>query len=332
LNLLINFNEFFMTAANTPDLRLGYLVFEARRPTRWAAFCRDTLGLPEPVRNPDGSRGWQLDEMAQRLIVTEGPADDLAALGLQCASDGVLDALAARLADAGQAPAEGDARLCNLRRVRRLVRVVDPAGNPVELFVEPDEAEHPFASPAFPQGFRTGALGLGHAVLVSDDLPAMEAFYTGLLGFRVTERLATRVGPLEVRGTFMHCNARHHSIALFDLPLPRRLHHFMLQAARLADIGIAFERAQRHKVPLSLGLGQHPDPDGTFSFYGATPSGFDFEIGAGTQEIDPRGWQAQSTQMTSTWGHKPGLRMQLAMARHLVARRLFARKGREQRA
>jgi len=96
------------------------------------------------------------------------------------------------------------------------------------------------------------------------------------------------------------------------------------QAARLADIGIAFERAQRHKVPLSLGLGQHPDPDGTFSFYGATPSGFDFEIGAGTHDIDPRGWQVQHTQVTSSWGHKPQLRMQLNMARHLLARKLFA--------
>ena len=75
------------------------------------------------------------------------------------------------------------------------------------------------------------------------------------------------------------------------MPLSKRIHHFMLQAQRFSDIGIAFERAQRHKVPLSLELGQHPDPDGTFSFYGATPSGFDFEIGAGTQTIDPDGWQ-----------------------------------------
>ncbi|MGR4868612.1 VOC family protein [Variovorax sp. LARHSF232] len=316
-----------MPLQTTPDLRLGYLVFEARRPARWAAFCRDTLGLPAPLINPDGSRGWQLDEQAQRLIVQEGPADDLSALGLMCASDAVLDALAARLAESGHPVSEGDASLCNSRRVRRLVHTRDPAGNGVELFVDPDEAVQPFESAAFPDGFRTGELGLGHAVLVSNDLPAMEAFYTGLLGFGVTERLATRVGPINVRGVFMHCNARHHSIALFDLPLPKRLHHFMLQAKRLADIGIAFERAQRHKVPLSLGLGQHPDPDGTFSFYGATPSGFDFEIGAGTQEIDPRGWQVQSTQVTSAWGHKPRLRLQLNMARHLVARRFFARKA-----
>ena len=248
----------------------------------------------------------------------------------------MLNALASRIADAGHAVEEGDARLCIARRVHRLVRTTDPAGNTVELFVDPDEAAQPFVSEAFPEGFRTGALGMGHAVLVSHDLAAMEAFYADALGFGVTERLSTKAGPMQVRGTFMHCNARHHSIALFDLPLPKRMHHFMLQAARLADIGIAFERAQRRKVPLSLGLGQHPDPDGTFSFYGATPSGFDFEIGAGTREIDPRGWQVQTTQTTSSWGHKPQLRMQFNMARHMLARKLSFKRmpqsaAREQR-
>lgn len=315
-----------MTFAASPDLRLGYLVFEAKRPKRWSEFCHGTLGLPAPLINPDGSRGWQVDSHAQRLIVQKGPSDDLAAIGLQCASDEVLDHMARRIAQAGHAVEEGGERLCIARRVRRLVHTRDPAGNTVELFVDPDEAERAFASEAFPEGFRTGELGLGHAVLVSSDLAPMEAFYAGVLGFGVTERLATRAGPLDVRGTFMHCNARHHSIALFDLPLPKRLHHFMLQAARLADIGMAFERAQRQKVPLSLGLGQHPDPDGTFSFYGATPSGFDFEIGAGTREIDPHGWQVQATQTTSSWGHKPQLRTQLNMARHLLARKLFARR------
>jgi 2,3-dihydroxybiphenyl 1,2-dioxygenase len=280
------------------------------------------LGLPAPADNADGSRGWRLDEAAQRLIVQPGPADDLAALGLECADEAVLDRLLQRLRQGGIAVAPADAGLREARRVQRLHRCTDPAGNTVELFTGLARAAEPFASPAFPQGFRTGELGVGHAVLVSNDLEAMEAFYAGLLGFGVTERLATRVGPMDIRGVFLHCNRRHHSIAVFDMPLSKRIHHFMLQAERLADIGIAFERAQRHKVPLSLELGQHPDPDGTFSFYGATPSGFDFEIGAGTQTIDPEGWQTQHTGVTSAWGHKPRLRLQLKMAAGLIAQKL----------
>lgn len=305
-----------------PDLRLGYLVFEVRRPVRWAAFCEHMLGLPAPVANADGSMGWQLDEAAQRLIVREGADDDLAALGLQCASDDVLERLVRRLHAAGCTVETGDAALCQARRVKRLHRCIDPCGNAVELFTGPERAAASFKSAAFPEGFRTGDLGLGHAVLVSHDIERMEAFYVDLLGFGVTERLATRVGPMDIRGVFLHCNQRHHSLALFDMPLRKRMHHFMLQAERLCDIGLAFERARLHKVPLSLELGQHPAPDSTFSFYGETPSGFDFEIGAGTQAIDPEGWQTHHTDVTSTWGHKPRLRLQLKMAAGLIAQKM----------
>ena len=304
-------------------LKLGYLAFAVRRPQRWHAFCRTMLGLAEPVTNLDGSRGYALDgEARQRLIVAEGKADDLAALGLDCGDDAGLDALLARLAALGLATARAPASLGNARRVARLHLLSDPMGNRIELHAGAEAADKPFVSAEMPGGYRTGALGMGHAVLVSRDLPAMEHFYVDALGFGVSERLAAKVGPIQVRGTFLHCNRRHHSLALFDLPLRKRLHHFMLQAERLADVGAAFERAQRTKVPLSLELGQHPDPDGTFSFYGRTPSGFDFEIGAGGQEIEPVGWREHTTDVTSVWGHKPSLGLQLRMAKELVVRGL----------
>ena len=305
----------------SPALKLGYLVFNVRRPDRWTGFCRSMLGLPEPVVNRDGSLGYQIDNAAQRLVVEAGQADDLAAIGLEC-TDEALDGLVTRLQATGARVETGPQELHERRRVARLHRIADPAGNWIELHTEPEAATRRFASSLVPGGFRTGDLGLGHAVLVSRDLEAMERFYVDLLGFGVSERLAAKVGPIQVRGTFLHCNRRHHSLALFDLPLRKRLHHFMLQANDFADVGIAFERAGRSKVPLSLGLGQHPDPDGTFSFYGQTPSGFDFEIGAGGKEIEPSGWRAMATDITSTWGHKPRLRLQIKMAKELVARSL----------
>jgi hypothetical protein len=84
---------------------------------------------------------------------------------------------------------------------------------------------------------------------------------------------------------------------------------------------------------MSLDLGQHPAPDSTISFYGATPSGFDFEIGAGTQEIEPRNWQSRQVDQTSTWGHKPRLRLQVKMAagllRQAMSRKRAAARARE---
>lgn len=305
-----------------PDLKLGYLVFEASRPRDWTTFLCGTVGLPAPFANPDGSEGFRVDAALQRLIVAPGPADDLGALGFEAADEQVLEAVVARARGCGIAVHEVAPARREARRVRALFELRDPAGNCIELFAGPEAAATPFASQLVPGGFRTGELGLGHAVLNWHDAAAMERFYTAALGFAVTERLDARVGPLDVRGTFMHCNRRHHSLALFALPLKKRLHHFMLQAERTMDVGLACERARARGVPQSLSLGQHPDPDGTLSFYGVTPSGFDFEIGAGSAEIEPQGWHAHTATVTSRWGHKPSLRAQWQLARGLAAQRL----------
>lgn len=307
-------------------MKLGYLVLEVRRPAAWHGFAKEILGLQPAGANPDGSTGYRLDGAAQRLVLREGPADDLAAIGLELADEAALGELRQRLARAGVDAAEGDGSLCAARRVSRLLAFEDPEGTRVEAALSPQQASLPFASPHFPGGFGSEATGFGHAVLVARDLGAMERFYVGTLGFGVSERLAARVGPLDVRGSFLHCNRRHHTLALMALPETRKLHHFMLESRSVVDVLRAHDRARTHRVPLSLGLGQHPDPDGTVSFYGRTPSGIDFEIGAGGREIDPRGWRELTSHTTSSWGHKPTLGLQLRAARGMLLSRLASHK------
>ena len=303
------------------QLALGYLVFEVSRMPAWRRFCGEMLGLPPPLRHPDGSFGWRLDELSQRLLLQPGPRDDLAAIGL-AGDDATLDRLTARLAAAGHPAVPADDALRLQRRVARLLSVRDPDGNRVELVSGQAPARSPFESTAFPDGFRTGDLGLGHVVLASARPARLVDFYVGLLGFGITERLDARVGPLAVKGVFLHCNRRHHTIAILDLPQAKRLNHFMLQAPSIRDIGLARERAGRLGVPMSLDLGQHPAPDGTVSFYGRTPSGFDFEIGAGSGEIEPADWQPRRMDVTSVWGHAPSWRLKLRMASGLARRAL----------
>jgi 2,3-dihydroxybiphenyl 1,2-dioxygenase len=298
---------------------LGYLVFAVRRPDRWARFLGTTLGLPT-AGDIGGPPSWRLDDAVQRLIVAEGDADDLRAIGLDAGDEAGLARAAERLARHGVAVHEADSASRRRRRVQQLLVATDPQGTAIELFVGLERADSRFASPLFGGGFRTEPLGFGHAALIAEDMAAMEHFYVEALGFAVTERLRTKAGPLEIEGAFLHCNQRHHSLALFDMPLRKRLHHFMLQTNRLADVGAAFEQIRRDRVPVSLGLGQHPDPDGTFSFYAATASGFDFEIGWGAAEIDPGQWIAQQTTVASAWGHRPTPRLRLKIAGAMLRR------------
>ena len=90
---------------------------------------------------------------------------------------------------------------------------------------------------------------IGHAVIFVSDLERSKQFYTGVLGFGVSERLSTKAGPIDISGTFLHCNRRHHSLALFKLPLRKRIHHFMLQANAWANWSRANSRGDRQRRP-----------------------------------------------------------------------------------
>ena len=267
-------------------LKLAYVTLELRHPGAWEAFLSRLLDNPARER-------------ARRSVrVQAGKADDLAAIGFELADAEARAELAARLARAGVPVDEGGGKLV----------FQDPLGTRIEAGVAgewaPDDT------------------GFGHVVLASRDLPAMERFYVGVLGLAVTERLAARVGPIEVRGAFLHCNPRHHSIAILDLPQRRRLNHLMLEAASLREVLRAHDRARAGKLPFSLELGEHPDPDGTLSFYVRTPAGFDLEIGAGGREIQPAGWREGFQSTTSSWGHRPTLGLKLRAAANVVAARL----------
>lgn len=307
------------------EMKLGYLVFEARAPEAWRTFCNTMFGLPAPHSNVDGSDGYRLDGAMQRVVVTPGRSDDLAGLGLELPNDEALAALGARLAAAGVDVEVADERLCRARHVQSGIRFRDPAGNAIEAYVGMAAADEPFASECFPGGFETD-LGIGHVALVHHDLHAMERFYVDVLGHAVTERMSSRVGPIEFQGVFLHCNRRHHSIAILDLPLRKRIHHFMLDAADHSAVGRAFERAGQLGVPVNLGLGQHSDE--TFSFYGATPSGFDFEVGAGGEEIDPASWHEQPS-TGDRWGHQPTMRLKLKTLAAIVRHQLSSKRRSE---
>lgn len=268
-------------------MKLAYVVLEVRRLGAWQAFLDALLG--------PGARG----RFERHVRLASGRADDVAAIGLELCDARARAELAARLQRAGVPAGEANGRLT----------FRDPEGTRLEAVLGAHGAPED--------------TGFGHAVLATRDLSAMERFYVDVLGFAVSERLATRVGPLDVRGVFLHCNRRHHSMALLALPQRRRLNHVMFEAESPVEVARAYDRARVRRLPFSLDLGQHPDPDGTLSFYVRTPSGFDLELGAGGKEIEPAGWCELAQSATSSWGHRPSLGLKLRAAANLVAARLL---------
>ncbi len=283
--------------------RLGYLGFEVSDLSAWERFAVDILGAAVSERGADGSLALRIDDQAQRVVLHPGPKDDLAYVGFEVADERALQQLSGRLSKAGFFTSSAGDEIARARRVASVYQLEDPNGVPVELFHGPEQASQPFRSTRVPSGFVTGNEGLGHVVLGTMDAEATEKFYCELLGMRLSDRIETEPAPgFTLRITFLHANPRHHTVAFAAAPLPKRIHHFMLEVGAMDDVGHAYDRALKAGVPITRTLGRHPN-DLMFSFYVQTPSGFEVEVGWGGRKVDETNWQVGHYDRMSTWGH-----------------------------
>lgn len=283
---------------------LGYLGLRVKDVAAWEAFATGVLGLM-PAEAAGETRRFRLDDLAWRIAVEPGEADDVAYLGFEVAGPAELEAVRNRLTAGGVAVGNGDPELVAERGVLGLISCQDPDGLPVEVFYGPTlRTETPFTSPAGVTAFVTGDQGLGHVVLSAKDMAAARRFYQDMLGFRLSDIIRMRAGPqLSFDMEFFHCNPRHHTLALMPIPMPKRLHHFMIQVPTLDAVGFALERATAAQAPIAASLGRHTN-DHMVSFYSRTPAGFEVEFGQGAIEVDDVTWRVGRHDKPSIWGHK----------------------------
>ena len=285
---------------------LAYVVYEVSDLADWEHFGVTLLGMQLGEKLDNGFT-LRTDEKAHRWIITEGPADDLVRSGYEVESSHSLDALVATLTAAGVQVTEGDAALAAARKVDRIVLVADPMGNEIELVVGLADADEPFRSDALLGHFVTGTGGAGHQVLLSMGVSREDylAFYQGLLGFMISDIIIEELAPGIVADLiFLHCNPRHHTVAMGDMPHPKRTHHFMLEVSDIRDVGTAWDRCLQAGQPFEMTLGMHPN-DNMFSFYVKTPSGFAVEYGWGGLLIDDATWEVTTLDRLNSWGHFP---------------------------
>jgi catechol 2,3-dioxygenase-like lactoylglutathione lyase family enzyme len=147
-------------------------------------------------------------------------------------------------------------------------------------------------------GFRTGVLGMGHAVLHVKRVEALVPFYRDVLGFKVSDFM---VKPF--KAYFFHLNPRQHSLALLETGRDG-IHHIMMETGQLDDVGQALDLATV-AGRLAVNLGRHTN-DLMTSFYARTPDDFLIEYGWGGRLIEPESWEpSEMTYGGSLWGHDP---------------------------
>lgn len=282
--------------------QLGYVGLTVADLDRWETFGRDVLGLAPRPRAAGAPLYFRMDQRHQRFVLKPGPREGLAFAGFEVADAAALEAAASRLGQAGVAWREASAADKAERRVQGLVQFTDPGGFAIELYFGAENDAEPFRPGRGMAGFKTGAMGMGHIVVVSERPEELLALYRDVLGFRLSDTIAMMPG---VTAWFLHCNRRHHSLALVKTRpgAPTGLNHFMLEVTNLADVGHAIDLCAQHDVPIALTLGQHTN-DRMVSFYIVSPSGFRVEYGYAGLEIDDATWTVQHWTAPKFWGHQ----------------------------
>ncbi len=275
---------------------LGYVGIGASNLSEWTDFATKWLGM-QSVEHGNSARSFRMDDRKQRLVVDRSLADGDRYFGFEVADAAALDSLATRLDAAGVAVRREPRSLADQRFVRDLISFADPAGNRLEAFHGAEIASDPFQPGRSISGFRTGPLGMGHAVFHVKNIDDLLGFYRDLLGFGVSDYITT-----PFRAYFLHVNPRHHSIALIETG-KQDLHHLMVELYSLDDIGQGYDIALGEPEKIATTLGRHPN-DAVTSYYLRSPSGFMLECGWGGREVTPGTWTpSEVTVGPSLWGH-----------------------------
>lgn len=285
---------------------LSYAGVEVTDLPAWERFATEFLGMPS-TRDGDGRLLLRMDERTYRFDLRGGTTDRLLWLGWEVSTRADLLAAVAELEAAGVAITAGSTDEAKERGVIEFAVFHDPAGNRNELFYGQQADFRPLVPTRPMTGYLTGELGIGHAVLGVENYRDCFDFYVNTLGFRVSDTFKNFIA-------FLHCNPRHHSLALVETDKPG-LRHIMLETKSIDDVGMAMDIAAKGGY-LTRTLGRHTN-DKAVSFYVETPSGWEIEYGWSGLQVDDEVWIVrQLVGPTSLWGHDTvGDRERLTLAK-----------------
>jgi 2,3-dihydroxybiphenyl 1,2-dioxygenase len=291
---------------------LGYVGVHASSLEDWTSFGTRFLGM-QLVDKSEKRIALRMDDRKQRVVVNADGGEGVAFFGWEVADAAALERCASRLEQAGVLVSRGSHALADERRVKDLIVLADPLGNRLEIFHGAEAVSEPFKPGRSLSGFRTGPLGMGHAVLHVKNINDVLSFYQDVLGFRLSDYM---VRPFNAY--FFHANPRHHSIAFIETGR-NATHHLMVELFSLDDVGQCYDLALGEEGRIGTTLGRHINDEVT-SFYSNSPSGFMVEYGWGGRVIDVDNWQPEEvTWGPSMWGHD---RLWLPQEKREEARRI----------
>jgi 2,3-dihydroxybiphenyl 1,2-dioxygenase len=242
-------------------------------------FARDMLGL-SASRSPDGQVTYvRPDRYQHRIAAWTAPEPVLRYIGFDVGGPQELAEWEIKLTAQGIHWRHSSPEECIERHIGDFIEFKDPDGHPLALSYGFEVDKEPVRYTR-----DLSVLGLGHVLLTVEDTQRTHDFYTGVLGFRLSDWVYV---DDNIRLCFLRCNERHHSMA-FAPCMPGkspRLQHVMLEVESLDDVMRSYHFLRIHKAPIGMGPGRHLNCQ-TVHVYVQTPGGFAVEFGWGHRRLD----------------------------------------------
>lgn len=285
----------------------------ADSPAGLLGFYEDTWGLqrlhppgPDGIAGGNGGGGERIPLRARGpehhvLTLVPGTGHSLERISLGAGADADVDALAARLRAHGVRPVYGPGP----RKASGggyAVEFRDPEGRLIEVSSGLDEhTEAPRRS--------FGPDRLSHIVLNSVDLASSKAFYTDVLGFRISDWYEND------QMVFLRCNELHHCLVLAPGEWTS-LNHVAFEVRSADEVMRSLGRMRAAGYDTIWGPGRH-GPGGNVFCYFTDPVGNVIEYTAELIEVgddwEPQAW-ARTQENADVWGTSGGINPQVLKA------------------
>jgi 2,3-dihydroxybiphenyl 1,2-dioxygenase len=246
---------------------------------KFESFARDLLGF-SASRSPDGSVTYvRPDQYPHRIAAYTAPAPVLQYIDFDVGGREQLAEWETKLTAKAIDWRRSRPKECAERHVTDFIEFNDPDGHTLALSYGFEIEKDPVRNM---RDLRV--LGLGHVLLTVADTQRSHDFYTGVLGFRLSDWVNV---DDNIRLCFLRCNARHHSMAFAPyMPCKSpRLQHIMFEVESLDDVMRSYHFLRIHKAPIGMGPGRHINCQ-TVHVYVQTPGGFAVEFGWGHRRLD----------------------------------------------
>lgn len=186
------------------------------------------------------------------------------------------------------------------------LQLVDPEGRLVELSAD----VHAVVSQE-PSGRRAIPRKIAHVVLNTIDIDRATAFYTQVLGMRVSDWS-------EHQMSFLRCNSEHHVIAFNQAPWTA-VNHVAYEMQSIDHFMRGIGSLKTHGIAPQWGPGRHGPGDNTFSYF-TDPSGLVCEYTSEVAQVDEDSWLCRTwkrtPELSDQWGTAgpPTVNVRTAMA------------------